>query len=128
MEKILKKFARAMFVFFVFSSLLLQSVSAKRSKNISFLGKWEECARSISSSIPISAFVNDNVLSIHSSSQRSDIIICISKDGKAIYEETIQALDTDYITIYLRDFDPGAYSIELKNQWGDCLWGDFNAQ
>lgn len=128
MEEILKKFARAMFVFFVFSSLLLQSVSAVRSKNVSFCGEWEECVRSISSSIPITAFVNDNVLSIHSSSQRSDIIICISKDGKAIYEETIQALDTDCITIDLRDSDPGVYSIELKNQWGDCLWGDFNAQ
>lgn len=117
MEKILKKFARAMFVFFVFSSLLLQSVSAERSKNISFLGKWEECARSISSSIPISAFVNDDVLSIHSSSQRSDIIICISKDGKALYEETIQALDTDCITIDLRDSDPGVpYNSKLPQQ------------
>lgn len=71
MEKTFKKFTWAMFVYFVFSSLLLQSVSAGRSKNIPFCGEWEECARSISSSIPISAFVNDGVLFIHSSTQRS---------------------------------------------------------
>lgn len=114
-------------LFFVFSGLLLQSATAS-SSSIPLCGTWKEVARSIYSSIPISAFINDGVLSIHSNTQRSDIIICISKDGKAIYEETIQASDTDCITIDLRNFDPGAYSIELKNQWGDCLWGDFNAQ
>lgn len=128
MEKILKKFARAMFVFFVFSSLLLQSVSAGRNRNVQFYGEWEECARSISSSNPISAFVNDGVLSIHSSTQRSDITICISKDGKVFYEGMIPASETDCITIDMGDFGLDIYSIELKNQWGDCLWGEFDIQ
>lgn len=125
MEKILEKLARAIFVFFVFSSLLLQSVSAERSNNIPFCGEWRECARSISSSVPISAFVNAGVLSIYSSTQRSDITICISKDGKVLYEKTIPALDTNYITIDLNDFYPDIYLIELKNQWGDFLNGAF---
>lgn len=125
MEKTFKKFTWAMFVFFVFSSLLLQSVSAERSKNVSFFGTWKECARSISSSIPISASVNDGVLSIHSSTQRSDITICISEDGKTFYEKTVPALETDCIVIDLSGFDSGSYSIEMKNQWGDCLWGKF---
>lgn len=125
MEKILEKLARAIFVFFVFSSLLLQSVSAERSNNIPFCGEWRECARSISSSVPISAFVNDGVLSIHSSTQRSDITICISEDGKTFYEKTVPALETDCIVIDLSGFDSGSYSIEMKNQWGDCLWGIF---
>lgn len=128
MEKTLKKFTWAMFVYFVFSSLLLQSVSAGRSKNVSFFGTWEECARSISSSIPITAFVNDGILSIHSSTKRSDITICISKNGKALYEETIQASETNCIMIDVSDFDPDIYSIELKNQWENCLWGEFNVQ
>lgn len=128
MEKTFKKFTWAMFVYFVFSSLLLQSVSAGRSKNIPFCGEWEECARSISSSIPISAFVNDGVLFIHSSTQRSDITICISKDGKVLYEDMIPASKTDCVTIDLSDFEPGTYSVELKNQWGDCLWGKFYIQ
>ena len=125
MEKTLKKLTWAMFVYFVFSSLLLQSVSAGKSKDISFFGKWEEGARSISSSIPISAFVNDGVLSIHSSTQRSDITLCISEDGKTFYEKTVPALETDCIVIDLSGFDSGSYSIEMKNQWGDCLWGIF---
>lgn len=128
MEKILEKLARAIFVFFVFSSLLLQSVSAERSNNIPFCGEWRECARSISSSVPISAFVNAGVLSIYSSTQRSDITICISKDGKVLYEDMIPASKTDCVTIDLSDFEPGIYSVELKNQWGDCLWGKFYIQ
>lgn len=125
MEKTLKKLTWAMFVYFVFSSLLLQSVSAGKSKDISFFGKWEEGARSISSSIPISAFVNDGVLSIHSSTQRSDIIMCISKDGVVFYEEMIPASKTNCVTIDLSEFEPGTYTVGLKNQWEDSLLGSF---
>ena len=90
-------------------------------------GRWEEGARSISSSIPISAFVNDGVLSIHSSTQRSDITICILKDGKVLYEKMIPASKTDCVTIDLSEFEPGTYTVGLKNQWDDCLWGEFYA-
>ena len=71
----------------VFSGLLLQSVSAKAGNSISFYGRWKEVDHSISFSMPISAFVNDGVLSIHSSTRRSDITICISKNGMVLYEE-----------------------------------------
>lgn len=125
MKKIFKKLAWAICVFFVFSSLLLQNVSAERSKEVSLLGEWKEMERTISSSIPISAFVNDGVLSIHSSTQRSDITICISKDGKVLYEEMIPASKTDCVTIDLSEFEPGTYTVGLKNQWDDCLWGEF---
>lgn len=87
---------------------------------------WKEGARSISSSIPISVFVNEGVLSIHSSTQRSDITICISKDGKILYEEMIPASETDCVTVDLIRFDEGCYSVELRNQLGDYLCGEFN--
>lgn len=125
MAKIQKKLAWAMCALFVFSSLLLQSVSAEGNRSVPFCGRWKEMARSISSSIPISAFVNDGALSIHSSTQRSDITICISKDGKILYEEMVPASKTDCVTIDLSKFKPGTYSVELKNQWGGCLWGEF---
>lgn len=67
MAKNLKKPVGAMCVFLFFSCLLLQSISAEGSKRVSFWGEWREDTRSISSSIPISAFINDGVLSIHSS-------------------------------------------------------------
>ena len=125
MKEISKRFAWAICVFFVFSSLLLQSVSAKGNNSVSLYGRWKEDVRSISSPIPISAFVSDGVLSIHSSTQRSDITICISKDGKILYEEMIPASETDCVTIDLSEFEPGTYSVELKNQWDDCLGGEF---
>ena len=128
MKEISKRFAWAICVFFVFSSLLLQSVSAKGNNSVSLYVRWKEDVRSISSPIPISAFVSDGVLSIHSSTQRSDITICISKDGKALYEDMIPASKTDCVTIDLSDFEPGTYSVELKNQWGGCLWGKFYIQ
>ncbi len=128
MKEISKRFAWAICVFFVFSSLLLQSVSAKGNNSVSLYGRWKEDVRSISSPIPISAFVSDGVLSIHSSTQRSDITICISKDGKVLYEDMIPASKTDCVTIDLSDFEPGTYSVELKNQWGGCLWGKFYIQ
>lgn len=125
MAKNLKKPVWAMCVFLFFSCLLLQSVSAEGSKRVPFRGEWRENTRSISSSVPISAFVGDGVLSIHSSTQRSDITICISKDGKVLYEEMIPASDTDCILIDLSDFNPGVYSVELKNQWNGFLLGEF---
>ena len=124
MVKAQKKLAWVMCTLFVFSSLLLQSVSAEGNRSIPFCGNWKEGARSISPSIPISAFVNEGVLSIHSSTQRSDITICISKDGKVLYEEMIPASKTDCVTIDLSEFESGTYSIGLKNQWADCLWGE----
>ena len=124
MKKIFKKLTWAICVFFVFSSLLLQSVSAKGNNSVSLYGRWKEDVRSISSPIPISAFVSDGVLSIHSSTQRSDITICISKDGKILYEEMIPASETDCVTIDLSEFESGTYSIGLKNQWADCLGGE----
>lgn len=124
MAKNLKKPVGAMCVFLFFSCLLLQSISAEGSKRVSFWGEWREDTRSISPSIPISAFINDGVLSIHSSTQRSDITICISKDGKVLYEEMIPASKTDCVTIDLSEFESGTHSIGLKNQWADCLWGE----
>ena len=125
MAKNLKKPVWAMCVFLFFSCLLLQSVSAEGSKRVPFWGEWRENTRSISSSVPISAFVGDGVLSIHSNTQRSDITICISKDGKVLYEEMIPASETDCILIDLSGFNPGAYSVKLKNQWNDFLLGEF---
>ena len=125
MVKAQKKLAWVMCTLFVFSSLLLQSVSAEGNRSIPICGNWKEGARSISSSIPISVFVNEGILSIHSSTQRSDITICISKEDEVVYEETVPALKTDYVTIDLTEFEEGCYSVDLRNQWGDCLNGFF---
>lgn len=121
----LKRLVGTLGVFLVFNSLLIQNVFAGGNKRVPLFGKWEEIQRSVSSTIPITAFINDDVLFIHSSTQHSDISICISKEGKVLYEETMSASETDCIIIGLKDFNSGAYSIELKNQWNDYLTGEF---
>lgn len=126
MVKNKRLFSSVMCLLFVFSGLLLQDVSANAKRSISFYGWWSEGIRSVSPTIPISAFVGDGVLTIHSRTQRSDITICISKDGKLLYENTVPVSETGCIIIGLEDFDPGVYSIELKNQWDDCLRGEFD--
>lgn len=128
MVKNKRLFSWAMCLLFVFSGLLLQDVSANTRENILLYGSWEEYARSVSPTIPISAFVSEGVLTIYSRTQRSDITICISKDGELLYEKKIPALNTDYMKIEMDDFDSGIYTVELKNQWGDCLWGEFCIQ
>lgn len=39
----------------------------------------------------------------------------------------IPASKTDCVTIDLSEFEPGTYTVGLKNQWDDCLWGEFYA-
>lgn len=126
MVKNRKMFSRivCILLIFILGGLTFQDLSAQTKQRLIFRGKWSEVHRSISSNIPISAFLNGNILSLQSSTQRSDITICISKDGKVLYEETVPASETDCIIIDLSGFDKGSYSVELKNQWGDCLWGE----
>ncbi|WP_288207317.1 DUF3244 domain-containing protein [uncultured Parabacteroides sp.] len=114
------------FLVFVFGGLILQDLSARTSQEVSLRGKWWEVRRSISPLIPISAFVNDNILTIHSSTQCSDITICISKNGEVVYEEIVPASETECIMVDLNDFNSGSYLIELKNQWGDYLFGSIS--
>lgn len=128
MTKNQKKLTWAMFLFFMLSGLLLQNVSAQTRKSIPFIGEWREGARSGSSSVPITANINYNVLFIHSSTQRSDITLSISKDGNVVYEGAVPASETSCIIIDLCDFGSGTYSVELKNQWGDYLNGIFKIE
>lgn len=96
--------------------------------NVRFAGDWQETSRSISQTIPITASLNGEILSIQSSTQRSDITLRISKDGIALLEQTIHATYTHCIMIELYNFEPDLYTIELTNQWGDYLHGDFEKE
>lgn len=126
MVKNRKMFSRIVCILLIciLGGLTFQDLSAQTRQRINLRGKWPEVDRSISSNIPVSAFLNDDVLFIQSSTQRSNITIYISKDGKVLYEETVLASETDCIIIDLSGFEKGSYSVELKNQWGDCLWGE----
>lgn len=93
MKKTVKKVVWSLSLIFVFSTLLIQGVSAEKKKDVEFKGKWDEGARSVSSTIPVSAFINEGVLSLHSSTQCSDITICVLKEGEIVYEKNCSCIN-----------------------------------
>lgn len=130
MVKTKKMFTCIVCVFFVllFSGLIAQDLSARTMSGVSLAGWWQEGHRSTSPKVPISAFVNGDILSIQSTTQRSDITVCISKDGIVLYEVIISASESDYTMVDLGSFDADTYSLDLTNQWGDHLHGTFERE
>lgn len=117
-------------VFFVliFSGLIVQDLSAKTMSAVTFGGWWTEGHRSASGVVPISAVINGDILSIQSSSQRSDIVVRISKDGIVLYEARVSASEAEYTMIDLGGLDADTYVLDLTNQWGDHLYGIFEKE
>ena len=91
-------------------------------------GKWNEGKRSVSSDIPITIYVENGQLVIKSHSLRSDITIRITDSSTMVYEETVLAEKTGYILIDLKDNKSGVYTLNLTNQWGDHLYGEFTLE
>lgn len=89
-------------------------------------GSWNEGPRSISPSTPVSAYITSDFLLIQSLTLRSDITIIIVKNGSVIYEKTVSAAQTANIGIPVTDWEKGTYTLELRNQWGGYLYGDFS--
>ena len=95
---------------------------------VTFGGWWGEGHRSASGVVPISAVINGDILSIQSSSQRSDIVVRISKDGIVLYEARVSASEAEYTMIDLGGLDADTYVLDLTNQWGDHLYGIFEKE
>lgn len=88
-------------------------------------GSWNEGPRSISPFMPVSAYITNDLLLVQSLTLRSDITITIVKNGTIIYEQTVPASQTANIGISVTDWEEGTYTLELRNQWGGYLYGDF---
>lgn len=88
-------------------------------------GKWNEGKRSVSSD---TIYVENGQLVIKSHSLRSDITIRIMDSSTMVYEETVLAEKTGYILIDLKDNKSGVYTLNLTNQWGDHLYGEFTLE
>lgn len=88
-------------------------------------GEWKENWRSISPSTPPSAYFTGDLLFIQSLTLRSDIAVTIVKNGTIVYEQSIPAAQTANIGISVASWEEGTYTLELRNQWGGYLNGDF---
>ena len=117
-----------LFFVLIFSGLIVQDLSARTMSGVSLAGWWGEGHRSVSTTVPVSAFVNGDILSIQSTSQRSDIVVRISQDGIVLYEMEIPASDAECTIIDLGKFDADTYDLDLTNQWGDHLYGIFERE
>ena len=87
-------------------------------------GKWKEGGRSLSQDCPITVTYDEAFLYIETISARSDIQIRILDGVTVVYEATLYAPDT-FIAIPLEQLEDGTYGLELTNQWGDYLYGEF---
>ena len=73
---------------------------------------------------PVTASYDEAFLYIETTSARSDIQIRILDGAAVVYETTLYAPDT-FIAISLEQLEDGTYGVELTNQWGDYLYGEF---
>lgn len=97
-----------------------------KGEKITLNGRWNEQERSLSSTVPVSAYINGDILFIQSLTSRVDINITIVKDGIVFYEQTVPAAQTaNIVGIPLAKLERGDYTLELRNQWGGYLYGEF---
>ena len=87
--------------------------------------EWEEGKRSITTVIPVTASINETLLTIQCTTGRSDITVSITGNDGFSYEETYPASEAHLITIDLASAPKGSYNLSLSNQWGDRLTGQF---
>lgn len=107
-----------------------QDVLAKVAKDNSYDGIWKDGLKSLPSGINIRATLDldASILFIETTTQRSDITIRVSQGSEVVYEQTVPAAEAKNITINLDELSNGSYSLDLTNQWGDYLHGDFDIQ
>ncbi|MBC8602238.1 DUF3244 domain-containing protein [Parabacteroides acidifaciens] len=109
----------------VLNTLMVMGYAEQTPVKIEVEGHWNETERSISLIVPVSAYITSDLLFVQSSTLRSDITITIVKNGSIIYEKTVPAAQTANIGISVVDWEKGTYTLELRNQWGGYLYGDF---
>ncbi|WP_439809556.1 DUF3244 domain-containing protein [Parabacteroides distasonis] len=109
------------------AAIYVFSLSAKvMGDDIDFDGEdWKEGKRSVTTVIPVTASINETLLTIQCTTGRSDITVCITGNDGFSFEETYPASEAYLITIDLASAPKGNYTLSLANQWGDHLTGNF---
>lgn len=125
-QRLLRKCIRFLWVS-IFTVICTFGLSAKTMGDDIDLDKtdWREGKKSISITIPVTASIDGSLLTIQCTSGRSDITVRIMGTDGFSYEKTYPASEAYLITIDLSSASKGSYSLDLTNQWGDHLTGNF---
>ncbi|GEM_PF-295873 len=111
------------------SVLCLESKSVLHVESVQELilnGEWKIIKRSLSPTLPISAYTDGGTLIILNQSPNRDIAIRITDSyGTAVIQQQISAAETAYILIPIDMLPEGIYTLELTTAWGDYLYGEF---
>ena len=124
-KKIITWSSRVMVTFLLSISIGLLGHANEPGAKIVLDGEWEDNWRSISPSMSVSAYITSDFLFIQSSTLRSDIAATIIKSGTIVYVQTIFADQTVNVGISVTGWEEGTYTLELRNQWGGYLYGNF---
>ena len=120
-KKIMTWATRVMVTFLLSMSVGFSGYADGSGAKIVLDGNWEDNWRSISPSMPVSAYITSDLLFIQSSTLRSDITVTIVKNKTIVYEQNIPVTQTANIGISVTDWEEGIYTLELRNQWVS-LW------
>lgn len=99
-----------------------------KKKDIDMDGSWSEGHRSLGFPYPVQASYDATFIYIETTSDRSEIVIRISDvaGGELVYEGIMsQGIYSQLIPLDEFAEQGECYRLELSNQWGDLLWGEF---
>lgn len=113
---------------FLISTLLFLGYNTQYASANKWDAGWAEGAKSLPEGINIRATIEFNTLFVETTTQRSDVTIRVSQGGEIVYEQTVPAFEAKNICVNLSYLENGTYHLELSNQWGDHLSGDFDIQ
>lgn len=110
------------FLLILIGGLTFQMEATAPSK-VELEGDWKDDRRSVPFELPVSAFVDGNVLTIQSCTADVDITVVVSQNGVPVYEKAVPASQTTLVVVDMDDWAEGSYVLELKNELGGYLWG-----
>lgn len=127
-KKLLHLLSLTILCIIVSSNIFIFSAETTEDKNIPLDGTWCEGKRSVSDECPVSVILDSKFLFIQTTSFRSTIIVRIMRGSTILHEETIQSPAFSTSVCLDRMGTGNDYRLELTNQWGDYLSGEFSLE
>ena len=128
LKKNVSTMSRLVFIVFCVLGVLSQPIAAASEAIYinNSQAKWKPIGKGIHPSIPITASIDNRILSIENTSPDCDITITIiNESGENVYQQEVSAVNTASICIPMYEFPAGEYTLELTSPSGNYLCGSF---